>query len=99
MSLNVLPANAGIHLRRGSKCMDSRLRGNDIEVVGNVAHGADRQVRCDPPLQSPSQRAGSIRAGGGNCLTEPGIVCFPVASRPERGIIFGSNDGKTLRGR
>ena len=34
MSLDVIPAKAGIHLRRGSKCMDSRLRGNDTEVIG-----------------------------------------------------------------
>jgi hypothetical protein len=52
-----------------------------------------------PPLKSPSQRAGSMRAGGGNCLTEPGIVCFPVAIQSKRCSLFDSRDGKTVRGR
>ena len=54
---------------------------------------------CLAQANARSQRSGSIRAGGGNCLTEPGIVCFPVASHPERTRSFGSNDGKTVRGR
>ncbi len=33
MNLGVIPAKAGIHLRHGSKGMDSRLRGNDTEVI------------------------------------------------------------------
>lgn len=46
----------------------------------NSARHGQRESSSTP--QRPMnrlQRAGSLRFGAGNCLTEPGIVCFPVA--------------------
>ena len=52
----------------------------------------------DMPPKAPTQRVGPLRSGAGNCLTEPGIVCFPVAFRPKCRCLSGSRDGKTVRG-
>jgi hypothetical protein len=35
------------------------------------------------------QRCGVIRARDADCLTDPGLVCSTVASRPERGLVVG----------
>ena len=80
---------------------DSRLRGNDSEANAKIAHFSlqAESVTSLAPTRARFQRSGSIRGGGGNCLTEPGIVCFPVAPRPERRMLFDSSDGKTVRGR
>ncbi len=85
----------------GAGKMDSRLRGNDSQPTTKIGHCAlqTESVNSRTPTRARSQRSGSIRGGGGNCLTEPGIVCFPVASHPERRHLFGSSGGKTVRGR
>ena len=47
---------------------------------------------------SPSG-GGSGRSRGVDCLTEPGIVCFPAAPSPWRGPEFQARSGEALRGR
>ena len=49
--------------------------------------------------QRTPQPSGSVRARVVDCLTEPGIVRFPVAQRPKRGPVFEEATGKRYEAR
>jgi hypothetical protein len=75
-----IPAQMGIHAFLALAKMDSRLRGNDPY---KGAKPWCRSMKTKIPscfAPTAAQRVGSLRAVAGNCLTEPGIVCFPVAA-------------------
>ena len=51
------------------------------------------------PLNAPPKPSVSVRARPVDCLTEPGIVRFPVAQRPKRGPVFEEATGKRYEAR
>jgi hypothetical protein len=93
-----IPAFAGMTSERGAGRVvsSSTLPHRHISVsFPRRRESIFTPVFCEPP----SELSGSFPAWAGNCLTEPGIVCFPVAPRPKPGPLFDSSDGEALRGR
>jgi len=64
--------------------LDPRLRGDDAEVGLRGSPRMNKRQTWPFSFHSPLPRcrkawAGLVGAGGVDCLTEPGIVCFPAA--------------------
>jgi len=103
MNATCLRKSAGRSQRHGFRAAPdttaSKTPRNDLpRGFRNIPSFAIFAFRSQPPTGTPPERAGLIRSGAGNCLTEPGIVCFPVAPRLKLNTLFDSSDGEALRG-